>query len=311
MFAGMHPEMAFIRLPLTPPTVTLLTEQGPYADIIDYGQSLITPDIANISILGGFAYSDTPKNGLAIIVTARRDAALARAVARDIAEKAWDDHERYLPQLTSLEEAVERVVAAGRNPDLPAPILADVADNPGGGANGNTTWILQALHEAGASGVIMGVITDPALAQDAHRLGEGARFEAVFNRQQPDEFSRRFEAAAEVICLKDGNCVGRRMNLGASALLELGGIQVVVISLRTQCADPVFLEMMGADIGKARAVVVKSRGHFRAGFDEFFTSRQVIEVDAPGLTSPILSRFDFRHLPRPVFPIDGEVEWSP
>jgi microcystin degradation protein MlrC len=101
------------------------------------------------------------------------------------------------------------------------------------------------------------------------------------------------------------------MNLGLSVLLDLDGISVVVISIRTQCADPVFFEMMGLDIGAARAVVVKSRGHFRAGFDEFFGHDQIIEVDAPGLTSPVLSRFDFRSMPRPVFPIDTEVEWSP
>jgi microcystin degradation protein MlrC len=298
--------------------VTLLTEHGPYSDIINYGQSLITEDIANVSILGGFAYSDTPKNGLAIIVTAKRGGGIAQALARNIAEKAWADHERYVPRLTLLEDAVECVVAAGQDSDLPAPILADVADNPGGGGNGNTMWILEALHKAQATGVLVGVIFDPELAAEAHRLGEGATFKAVFNRNEPDEFSRRFVAEATVLCLKDGDCVGRRgfyagrrMNLGPSALLDLGGIQVVVISIRTQCADPVFLEMMGLDIGKARAVMVKSRGHFRAGFDEFFPSEQVIEVDAPGLTSPILSRFDFKYLPRPVFPIDDSVEWSP
>ncbi len=98
--------------------------------------------------------------------------------------------------------------------------------------------------------------------------------------------------------------------LGPTALLDLGGIQVVVISIRTQCADPVFLEMMGLDIARTRAVVVKSRGHFRAGFDEFFAPDQVIEVDTPGLTSPILTRFDFRYLPRPVFPVDTQVVWQ-
>jgi microcystin degradation protein MlrC len=178
-------------------------------------------------------------------------------------------------------------------------------------------WIIEALLRAGASGVIVGVINDPSLAAEATKLGEGASFDAVFNRDNSDEFSHRFEARAKVVRLRDGECVGRRgfyagrkMNLGPTALLDLGGIQVVVISVRTQCADPVFLEMMGLDIAKARAVVVKSRGHFRAGFDEFFKNDQVIEVDAPGLTSPILTRFDFKDLPRPVFPVDRDVRWD-
>ena len=317
LFRGMKPEVAFLRLPITPPTVTLLTEHGPYADLINYGQTFVSEEIANVSILGGFAYSDTPKNGLAIIVTARSANGSAQAVAEKIAERAWREHERYTPVLTPLEEAVERVAAVGKDSSLPPVILADVADNPGGGGNGNTMWILQALHEAGAEGVVVGVINDPALAAEASELGEGGRFMAVFNRVEPDEFSHRFEAEATILRLRDGDCVGRRgfyagrrMNLGTTALLDLGGIKVVVISIRTQCADPVFLEMMGLDIAAARAVVVKSRGHFRAGFDEFFAPSHVIEVDAPGLTSPVLSRFDFRHLPRPVYPVDEKVEWA-
>ncbi len=273
----------------------------------------------NVSILGGFAYSDTPKNGLAVIVTARHSAAAANAVARDIASRAWADHERYRPRLTPLREAIAQAVAVAKNPTLPAIALADVADNPGGGGNGNTSWIMAELCKAGVTDAIVGVVNDPALAREAHELGQGAQFKAVFNRNlENDPFSLRYEAEATVLALKDGDCVGRRgfyagrrMNLGPTALLDLGGVKVVVISIRTQCADPVFLEMMGLDIAKARVVVVKSRGHFRAGFDEFFSHDQVIEVDAPGLTSPILSRFEFKNIPRPAFPIDEDVRWSP
>ncbi len=314
---GMRPEVAFLRLPVTPPTVTLLTESGPYGALIDYGQTLLDADIFNVSIFGGFAYSDTEKNGLAIVVSSRSHDGKAKAAAEAIATRGWDQHERYRPVLTSLDDAVTQVVSVCRDADLAPVILADVADNPGGGGNGNTMWIIEALYRAGAENVIAGVINDPALAAEAAELGEGATFDAVFNRTEPDAFSRRFTAPARVLRIHDGVCVGRRgfyagrrMALGTSALLEIGGLRVVVISIRTQCADPVFLEMMGLDIGAARAVVVKSRGHFRAGFSEFFGPDQVIEVDTPGLSSPILSRFDFRHLPRPVFPVDEDVRWT-
>jgi microcystin degradation protein MlrC len=118
--------------------------------------------------------------------------------------------------------------------------------------------------------------------------------------------------------LSDGRCRGRRgifaggaLDLGPSCALELGGVTVVVITNRTQCADPVFFEMFGLDIAKARAVVVKSRGHFRGGFDEFFGPDQIVEVDLPGLTSPMLHRFEWTQLPRPVIPLDDNVEWRP
>ncbi len=318
LFQGLRPQKAFLRLPITPPTVTQLTASGPYADLINFGQAQADDEILNVSILGGFAYSDTPKNGLAILVTAKSDPAAAARLAKAIARKAWDEHQRFRPQLTPLDSAIACAAAASRDLSLPALALADVADNPGGGGNGNTTWILAALHEAGVKGAILGVFTDAALAAEAHRLGTGARFHARFNRDVgEDAFTRRFEAEATVVALSDGDCVGRRgfyanrrLSLGKTALIEIDGISVVVISIRTQCADPVFLEMMGLDIAKARVVALKSRGHFRAGFDEFFGPDQIIEVDAPGLTSPILSRFPFKHIPRPAFPIDERVEWT-
>ncbi len=318
MFDGMKPAAAFIRLPIVAPTVTLLTAQGPYADLIDYGQQAKTDDIVNVSVVAGFAFSDLAKNGLAVIVTARSDRTAARGLAEDIAGRAWDMRERFQKSLTSIEDAVAEAVKNGEDESRRPLIFADVADNPGGGGSGNTTWILKALHEAGARGVLFGVFADPALAKMAHDQGEGAAFEAIFNSAGETEHSKQFKAQARVAKLSDGECTGRRglwdgraLSLGPSALLDLGGlVQVVVGSVRKQCADPVFFEMFGLDIAQARTVAVKSRGHFRAGFDEFFDPDQVLEVDAPGLTSPVLSRFDFKNLPRPVYPMDPETQWA-
>jgi microcystin degradation protein MlrC len=178
--------------------------------------------------------------------------------------------------------------------------------------------ILQWFLAAGFQNGLVGVIHDPALAAEAHVQGMGSTFSATFNREGGDEFSKSFAAEATVAGLRDLPVRGRRgiyanntLDLGLSAALRIGGLTVVVISNRVQCADPVFFEMFGLDIAAARVVVVKSRGHFRGGFDEFFRHEDVVEVDAPGLTSPILSRFDWRHMPRPVLPIDGTASWTP
>jgi microcystin degradation protein MlrC len=317
MMGGVKTSSAFIRLPIVAPSVTLLTAKGPYADLIDLGQRLKTPDILNVTVLGGFAFSDTPKNGLAIIVTARgSNPAPARLLAKQIAEAAWTDRQRYSPKLTPLADAVAMAKAAGDDPKRPALIFPDVADNPGGGGGGNTTWLLKALCDAQVKGALFGVFIDPALAAEAHKRGVGARFDAVFNSAGESDVAKRHTASALVLSLHDGRCVGRRgiyagasIDMGPCAALDLGGVTVVVGTERNQCADPVFFEMMGLDIGKARSVVVKSRGHFRAGFDEFFPPERVIEVDCPGLTTPMLQRLTFKRLPRPVFPLDADARW--
>jgi microcystin degradation protein MlrC len=320
LLAGTRTAKAFIKLPIIPPTVTMLTAGGPYADMIDLGQQLMAPDILNVTVMGGFAYGDTTKNGLCVIVTAddsKGDGARrAHEVAAKVAAKGWANRDRFRPKLTSLDDAVTLALAT-KDPSKPALCFADVADNPGGGARGNTTGLLKAFHEAGVEKCLLGIFNDPELAAEAHRLGEGAAFRARFNRAETQEFSKPFEAEAKVLKLSDGRCVGRRgiykgmaVDLGPSAAIEVGGITVVVISNRAQCGDPVFFEMFGLDIAKARTVIVKSRGHFRGGFDEFFKHEQIVEVDLPGLTSPVLARFPWKHLPRPVVPLDETVTWQ-
>jgi microcystin degradation protein MlrC len=311
LLAGERFMRAHRRLPIVPPTVSLLTGQGPYAEVIALGQQRQAADarIVNVSVMAGFAYGDTPFNGICAVVTATQQRA-ADTLADELAEAAWARRDRFVASLTPLAEATARALTT----DVPL-AFADVADNPGGGGRGNTMWILEAFHEAGVEGALFGVIHDPALAREAHALGPGARFEARFNRDAgQDPFARPFAAEAQVRALSDGRVTGRRgifagtaMRLGRTAWLQLGGIAVVVIEGRSQCADPAFLEHLGLDVAAARVLVVKSRGHFRGGFDEFFTHDRIVEVDAPGLTSPVLSRFDWKHLPRPVLPLDTEV----
>lgn len=313
---GMKPVTAYIRLPITPPSVTLSSAKGPYADLIKLGTSLMqTPSegpIANVSVAAGFVFTDLPKCGMTITVTARGDLAAARRTALQVARAAWADRGRYVADTIDASKAVELARDASR------PLLfADVADNPGGGGRGNTTWLLQAFNEARIPGVVLGVFVAPDLAAQAHDLGVGAEFDAVFNRVESD-YSRRYTARARILKISDGEGVGRRgimsgrkFSMGASALLEMvdSELQVVVGTLRRQLAEPVMLEMHGIDISKARCVIVKSRGHYRAGFDEFFPDDAIYDVDSSGLTTPNLKQIAFQRLPRPVWPIDDDAVW--
>ena len=322
MLAGMRPRAHHIRLPLTPSSVNLLSASGPYGEIIDYGQRRkreCAGAILNVSVTGNFTFSDTPENGMAVTVTAREDAGAARALATEIATRIWDMRARYRRTLTTQDEAIAiaREACAGRREPV---IFSDAGDNPGGGGSGRTTALLAALVHAGLNGVLYGSFCDPALAAQAHAVGQGGAFTAVFNREVSSAFDARFECQAKVLAVGDGNIVGRRglyqgrrLALGPSAALALGdgGVAVVVISDRNQTADPMFFEMLGLDPGVAPVVCVKSRGHFRAGFDLWFAPERVFEVDTPGLTSPVLNRFDWKGLPRPVYPLDEDTVWAP
>jgi len=211
MLAGMRTARVFIRLPLTPPTVTLLTAEGPYADLIRMGQELTGGAVANVSVAGGFVYSDLPKCGVSVTVTARADprdkspgagVAAARRVALAIARRGWAERGRHTRRLLSPDEAVALARRAAEGATKPV-IFSDSADNPGGGGRGNTTWLMAALHAAKVSGVVLGVFVDPGVAAEAHAAGEGAHIHAVFNRVE-SAFSKRLEVGATVEKLTDG-----------------------------------------------------------------------------------------------------------
>lgn len=319
MFNGVKPKMASIRLPLVAPSVTLLTAEGhPYGDLIRLGQTKLGEDIMNVSVTAGFAFSDTDRNGMTITVTAREDQAKADALARELAIAGWADRERYQTRMTDLAECTRLALEVGTDTSKPNLLFCDPADNPGGGGRGNTTYILKAFAEAGVENCIFAVFNDPALVKRADAAGAGATFTATFNSEETNQFSEPFEAEVTVEKLSDGEFTGtvgmpkgRTVQLGRSCLLRLGGIQIIVISIRQQCLSNDYLQHFGVDAAAARSTVVKSRGHFRAGFQDIFPPERIIEADVPGLTSCNLLTFPWKHMPRPVYPMDPETTWEP
>jgi microcystin degradation protein MlrC len=316
LLGGMKAHAAFRKLPLAPPQTAQLTKSGPYHDILAFGQERVRDGVIDVSVTSGFSLGDTPKNGMSVIVSATTRER-AESVAREVAIYAWSQRARFTTTLTPLEIVVARAAAAGRGAEAPL-CFADVADNPGGGGRGNTTYILKAFVAAGVAGCTLGPFYDPELAAEAHRLGVGAAFTARFNRSETTTFSEKYEAPARVVHISDGRFVGRRggvlgrtVEMGPSAAIAVGGVTVVVTSIRHQAIDPRVMESVGIDLARQRSVVVKSRGHFRAAFDEFFPDERIIEVDVPGLTTPIHARIPWQHVIRPIYPLDPETTWEP
>lgn len=317
LLGGVRTAKAFVPLPILPPQVALLSDRGPYGEAIAKGQSRVDGSILNVSVLGNFSFGDSPKTGMSVVVTTRGDQAAADGLARELAHDLWEQRHRFTPKLLTIEEATRRMLATCEDPAKPALIFADVADNPGGGGSGSTTAILKSFLDAGLHGAAFAVHHDPALVAEAHGLGPGARLAARLNRADADA-SNRIDVPARVMQVSDGEIVGRRgfiggrrFSLGASAWLRLDErIDLVVISIRHQCFDTQMLEHLGLEVARLRGIVVKSRGHFRAGFDDLFADENILEVDGPGLATPVLTRVAWRGLRRPIWPLDPDMTWS-
>lgn len=117
MLGGLSSVVWNIRVPIVPPNVSLLTDNGPYGD--------------------------TSYNGLHIVVTARENVAEAQVLCIDLAEMAWAMRERFLWDLVPIDEAVARAVTTGIDSSTPPILLADLGDNIGAGGPGNTQFVVE------------------------------------------------------------------------------------------------------------------------------------------------------------------------
>lgn len=316
---GQRTVVAMCRPPLVLPQLAQNTLPGePLGDVRELAAARIEAPVWNVSVFGGFSLSDVPDGGLAVCVTADRDAAdVAAAVAEEVAAAAWDVRARYRTRATPMADAVVAAVQASKG-ERPPVILADTADNPGGGAPGNTTFLLEALLDAGAHDVVMGLQCDRGVVDAAWAAGEGARIEVRFNDGSDRPLARPFRVDATVLSLVDRPLVptkgvydGSTRHASRCCALDLGGVRIGVSSHKVQCADDDTLLHVGLDPSAAKVVVVKSRGHFRAGFAHLFEGDQIIEVGTPGVATAELHQLEFHHLRRPMYPIDEIAGWTP
>ncbi len=307
---------AFVRVPLITPQVSQLTAPGtPYGDIMAYAQSLKTEEIFSISVVSGFAFSDTAYNGMGVYAAGTSAIKIARCVKK-VAQMAWHIRARFKPNLISVDDATEMAQIQGKKASGTPLIFADVADNPGGGGTGNTMWLLKSFYEADVKGALIGIIHAPEVVADAVRATEGQTFIARFNKSLISQYAEPFNVEATVTLIKQGDYLsttgvyqGSVVPLGMSCVLTIKGLTVIVVSTRQQVFGADCFAHFGLDVTTASSIVVKSRGHFRAGFKGLVPDKNIFEVDAPGLATPNLSSVPWQGLTRPIYPLDEDMHW--
>ena len=92
-------------------------------------------------------------------------------------------------------------------------------------------------------------------------------------------------------------------------MLQVGSITVIVTSRSVSLTDRSLFLAHGQDPRRFKAVVVKSP-HCRHEYFEAWAAR-VLTVDAPGSTSANLCSLGHSQCPRPIFPLDRQVSYSP
>lgn len=301
-----RPVMALVKPPLMPPTVNMRTAEGPMVDLFHLARDWEGKrGVINVSVFGGFPFSDIKEAGVGVVALTDGDAGLARAAASDVARLAWDLRYQFLKTLVPPEEAVARAMTAPAGPV----VLADVADNPGGGGSGDTTQLLATLLEMDAREVGFALIWDPQAVEEAIRAGVGQEVTLRVGGKTEPAHGAPLSLTGRVKTISDGVFVNRgpmatgvRVEAGRSVLFQTQGLDIVLTENRLAPNDPEIFRHLGVDPSQKKILVLKSRGHFRAAFEPI--AREIIEVDCPGFASPNLSWFSYRNVRRPIFPLD-------
>ncbi|SPU51262.1 peptidase [Bordetella trematum] len=127
--------------------------------------------ILSVSLIHGFPWGDVPDMGTKLLVYADGCAASAQALAEQLAAELLALREALTPPYPDIDAAIDQALAATGGPAL----IADAADNPGGGGAGDATFILQRLRERGVRNVALGPLWDPVAVRIAFSAGVGAR----------------------------------------------------------------------------------------------------------------------------------------
>lgn len=304
-----RPSLVMARMPMMDAANHGQTAPGqPMPGLLKLSEELETRDgVICASIQIGFPWSDVPDIGPSVVVTASDDQA-GREAAQELMQAVWQSRAD-----TQLEFATpaEAMALAGRGNfgDKPL-VLADFADNPAGGAYGDSPNLLRAMIGAKLERAAFATISDPASVEAAAAAGAGAKLRLSLGGKGAPGLTPPLDVEAEVIRLTDGGftCAGPmwrgvRFSMGATAVLRVADIDVIVSSVPTAVMDLNVFRSVGIEPQELATIGLKSRNHFKAAYGPI--ARETMLVDAGGIASMRLQELTFRNVPRPIWPLEN------
>ena len=305
----LHPARARCRVAMLLPAIAMATDEGPMAQLHDMRRALeARPGVIDVSIHAGFYGSDQPEAGFSVVCTTDGDAALARALAGELARAAHAMRGDFLVPLVSPTEAVARALAADG-----AVGLVDEADDPAGGGACDGVEILRAMVEGGITRGGVSTVFDPVAVAAMAQAGEGGEVAFDLGARTDNRHGRPLAVAGRVVRLSRDpvprdNWSGRVADAGLVGVLDAGGILVVVTQRRLVTENIDIFAHFGFDVRAMQAVLFKGLTlHIRQALAGRMTT--FLPVDGVGVTHPDVTRLGtFVRLKRPCWPFEDVAE---
>lgn len=282
------------------------TLSGPMRAFVDgLMEDETRPGVLSISLVHGFPWSDSAGNGAKALVYTDGNAPLAECIAIEVGEEFRRIARAAAVKELSIADGVEQVLRETSRPV----IVADTSDNPGGGGDGDATFVLDALLKAGCGPVGVAVICDPESFEACLKAGVGARLDldiggkAAATSGSPIHLTVQVEAIVSRLEIRSRGA--HQIVEGDFIRVSFDGGDIILSRKRQEALWPELFSGLGRDPSEYAVILVKSSNHFRAGFSQ--VSNSILSIASPAAMNPRLADLHFRRLRQPVWPI---VAWE-
>ena len=261
------------------------------------------------SLFVGFPHADIRNAGLSAVVVTDDDPTLARTWCDELLEMAWNSREQWIYKIEPLAVSFERAKRMAARPV----VLLDHYDNAASGGTMDTMAVLAGIIEAGLEEVAAFAVYDPSAVEKMRQAGVGAKIRLPLGgRFDMPSIGLRgvpLEVSGTLKNLTNGQFRNRGpmskgvlMDMGPTAVLDTGKVQIIVISRQQEPNDLECFYSQGIDPTQKRYLMLKSRVHWRAGFGDL--AQAIVECAGVGVCTSDYSVLDFRKVRRPIYPLD-------
>ncbi len=317
MLAGKaRPTMAWGRNAMLPHVMRQGSADTPNRELQARCKQMEAEGALAASVFVGFPNADIEFAGLSAVVVTDNDAALARRWCDELLAMAWEQREKFVYKIDPLAESMSRArqLAAHKPADTGPIVLLDHSDNCASGGTMDTMTVLGAILDAGLEDVAAFAIFDPQAVRQMVRAGVGAEITlalggkldmpAIGLKGQPRTVSGRVRFLSDGRYRNRGPMArGEQVDMGPSAVLDTGKVQIVIISDHTEPHDLAAFTAVGIAPETKRFVMLKSRVHWRAGLGPL--AHAVVECAGTGVCTSDYDRLAFKKVRRPIYPLDA------
>ena len=254
-----------------------------------------------VSLIHGFPWGDVPDMGTQALVVTDGEPALGREVAGRLVARIRAARGETSNEVVGYREALVQACTG------PGPVVvADVSDNPGGGAAGDATFLLRPLLAAGVPAAF-GPLWDPFAVSQARKAGAGARLRLRIGGKVAITSGDPIDVEATVLAtterLSTPGVGGYEVSYGPSAAIRVGVVDLVLTAEREQAMSPTMFTSLGVTLYDRQVVVVKSAQHFSAAYGPL--AQRVLYASSPGALNLDFASLPYKAANRALWPLGG------